>query len=386
MNVFSRISILAGVMALAITGVAVTAQPSYAANHVVGHVYINNNTATSNTVSALNRYANGSLSPVPGSPFAAGGAGTGSIIGSQGAIQIAGRFLLAVDAGSNQISVLRIRPDGGLSPVKGSPFSSNGDSPVSIAVAGRLVFVANSGGTVANYSGFELSSTGRLTRLPHTTYSLPAGTVVGDVLLSGNGRHLAGTRVDTTTLPSLVDSFKVGRLGQITPAPGSPYAAQSVGPFGSEFRPTNPDQLFVSNAHAGAGNGTVSAYRVFGNGSLHSIGPSPYPDFQTAPCWVEISRDGKYLFAVNTGNSSISRFYVSREGTLSLLGSTPLNSPTGLRPFDARLTPDGRYLYVVDAGIGAVSSFAVDKGSLTELSGSPLQLSQGVTPFGIVTN
>jgi len=47
---------------------------------------------------------------VPGSPFAAGGAGTGTGIGSQGALQISsdGRYLLAVDAGSNEISVLRI--------------------------------------------------------------------------------------------------------------------------------------------------------------------------------------------------------------------------------------------------------------------------------------
>jgi hypothetical protein len=41
---------------------------------------------------------------------------------------------------------------------------------------------------------------------------------------------------------------------------GAQAAAQSLGPFGSEFRPTNPDQLFVSNAHnAGAGTGPVSA-------------------------------------------------------------------------------------------------------------------------------
>lgn len=76
-------------------------------------------------------------------------------------------------------------------------------------------------------------------------------------------------------------------------APGSPFPAQSLGPIGSEFRPTNPSQLYVSNAHAGAGNGTVSAFHVSRNGVLSSIGDSPVPNGQTAPCWVEISHDGR---------------------------------------------------------------------------------------------
>jgi hypothetical protein len=53
-----------------------------------------------------------------GSPFAAGGAGTGTGIGSQGPLQVSsdGKYLLAVDAGSNEISVLRINSDGELRP------------------------------------------------------------------------------------------------------------------------------------------------------------------------------------------------------------------------------------------------------------------------------
>src|SRR3989442_1118388 len=82
-------------------------------------------------------------------------------------------------------------------------------------------------------------------------------------------------------------------------APGPPFAAQGPGPFGSEFRPPTPSQLFVSNAHGGANNGTVSAFSVAADGGLTSIGQSPFADLQTAPCWVEISHDGQFLFAVN---------------------------------------------------------------------------------------
>ena len=101
----SFLATLVGVFLLG-TGLA-SARPGHS-SPVVGHVYVNDNTATANTIAAFNRHADGTLTPVPGSPFAAGGSGTGAGIGSQGALQETanGRYLLAVDAGSNQISVL----------------------------------------------------------------------------------------------------------------------------------------------------------------------------------------------------------------------------------------------------------------------------------------
>src|SRR5277367_4271974 len=106
---------LAAAAAVAIPASA-SASTSGSASPIVGHVYVNDNTAGTNTIGAFNRHADGSLTPEAGSPFAAGGAGSGSGLASQGAIQITpnGRHLLAVDPGSNQISVLRIRDDGSL--------------------------------------------------------------------------------------------------------------------------------------------------------------------------------------------------------------------------------------------------------------------------------
>jgi len=128
----------------------------------------------------------------------------------------------------------------------------------------------------------------------------------------------------------------------------------------------------------------VSAFRVSARGVLRSIGSSPYPDRQTAPCWVEISHDGRYLFTVNTAVPSISRYAIDGHGRLHLIGSTPFNDPTGLGPFDARLAPNGRTLWVVGSGADVVSGFAVDGGDLTELPSSPTTLPAGAAPFGIV--
>ena len=128
------------------------------ASPVVGYTYVNDNTAAANTIAGFDRHADGSLTPIPGSPFAAGGAGLGAGLASQGAIQVTsdGRYLLAVDAGSNQISVLRVTADG-VPVLVGQPVSSGGIKPVSVAVSPTgLVYVANSGAGGSGYSGFRL--------------------------------------------------------------------------------------------------------------------------------------------------------------------------------------------------------------------------------------
>ena len=57
---------------------------------------------------------------------------------------------------------------------------------------------------------------------------------------------------------------------------------------------------------AWASSGTVSAFTDGADGTLSPIGASPFPDYQTAPCWLEISHDGQYVFAVNTPSMSVS--------------------------------------------------------------------------------
>jgi 6-phosphogluconolactonase (cycloisomerase 2 family) len=363
-------------------------------HHPVGFVYVNLNTPTpQNTVAAFARAADGTLTPLAGSPFAVGGQGLAAGLGSQGAVQLSedGRFLFAVDAGSNQISVLRVQSDGSLLPVPGSPFSSNGAQPVSLAVEDHTVFVANTGtaatqpgdcnistGGGSNYTGFQLDGRGQLTPLANATYCVPPGSGLGDVLLSPNGRHLLGARVN----PSLIDSFDVDEAGELTVSPGSPFAAQAAGPFGSSFRPTNPAQVFVSNAHAGPNAGSVSAYTVARNATLTPVAGSPFPDQQTAPCWLAISADGRYLFAVNTASQTISSYAIAADGTLTLLGAAQSHVAGTIT--DVALTHSGRLLYVLQGGATAVTGFSVQEGTLTELAGAPFALpATALHPSGI---
>jgi 6-phosphogluconolactonase len=391
----TRIALLLGLMVAATVvagGGAAAAPGSPPGSRVVGQIYVNDNTAPVNTVAGFDRHADGTLTALPGSPFVVGGSGTGHADASQGSLQASadGRYLLAVDAGSNQISVLRIKHDGSLQPVDKSPVSSGGVNPVSIAVHRNLVYVANAGPGAGlgdtNYTGFRLDGGGHLRPIPSSTYVLPSDSQPGQVLFNGDGTRAVGTRIAT----SLIDSFTVGHDGRLTPAAGSPYDAQTFSPaqgygqFGSEFSPASPDELFVSDAHTAAGGaafpGLVSSFIDAPDGTLSPVG-APVANDGGAACWIEISHDGRFLFVVNTASASVSSYSIGAGGSLSFLQSTAPGE-LGRGAEDARLSPDGSTLWVVQAGADSVTGFTVDGGTLTPLTAAAGPV--GATPSGIV--
>jgi len=392
-----RVSRFAVPLVLTVTAAAVVAGGAAAApgaSRVVGHVYVNDNTSPVNTVAGFDRHADGSLTAMPGSPFAVGGSGTGHPDASQGSLEQSadGRFLLAVDAGSNQVSVLRIQPDGSLRPAQGSPVASGGVDPVSIGVHRNLVYVANAGpGSESgdtNYTGFRLDAGGHLRSIPDSTYVLPNDSKPGQVLFNGDGTKVAGTRIAT----SEIDSFTVGDDGRLVPASGSPFDAQAFSPaqgwgqLGSEFSPTHPDQLFVSDAHTAAGGaafpGLVSSFIDAPDGTLTPVG-APVANDGGAACWIEISHDGEFLFVVNTASASISSYSIGAGGALTFLQSTGPGE-IGAGAEDARLSPDGSTLWVVESGGDSVAGFTVDGGTLTPLTDAAG--AAGAHPSGIVVN
>src|SRR5271165_2668218 len=350
MRLLSRMSVPVALLGTAFAGPALASAHSGAGFHPRReHVYVDDNPAGANTIAAFVRNADGSLTALPGSPFQAGGSGLGAGLGSQGAVQVAdhGRYPLGVDAGSNQISVLQIGSDGSLSPVTGNPFASGGVEPNSIAVSGHLVYVENTGGSAPNYTGFRLGRHGQLTPIPNSTVAVAAGSSagLGDVVFNNDGTRLVGVEVSA----SKIDSFSVNWNGTLTAAPGSPYPGQGLGPFGSQFSPINPNQLFATNAHNGAGLGTVSAFNDSRNGTLSAIGASPFADGQTAPCWLVVSHDGHYLYALNTGSATVSSYSIARTGSLTLIGSSPVSGIVGVTGTDVALSSDDDTLYLNEA-------------------------------------
>ena len=348
---------------------------------VVGHAYVNDNTAVSNTVAGFDRHADGSLTPIPGSPFPAGGAGSGAGPALTGRAS-SSRATGATCSRSTPPATRSRCCDSASAACRSRsalPCPRVAANPLSIAVSGNLVYVANAGASAPNVTGFILAPDGRLYPLPGSTVALPAGSGPDDVLFDPHGP--AGSS-STSTTPRRSRAFTFAATACLVAAPGSPIAAQGAGPFGAEFRPTNPSQLFVSNAHNGGAateRSRPSSWR--GSGQLAPIGASPFADLQTAPCWVEISHDGQFLFTVNTGSGEISSYSINPDGSLVLLGSTPFGS-AGAGAVDARLSPDGRTLLVDGSKANVIASFAVNGGSLTELPSSPTPLPAGAVRRG----
>src|SRR5690242_15214079 len=146
-------------------------------------VYTNDDITGPNTVSGFSVASNGTLTPVPGSPFATGGTGTGVCCLNRPTIGNVGNFLFTSNTGSNNVSVFSINAGtGALSLVAGSPFATGGSGdPFGIALSptpdGMFLMAANSGSN--NLTVFSIAGSGALTPIagsPFPTLSIPFGT------------------------------------------------------------------------------------------------------------------------------------------------------------------------------------------------------------------
>src|SRR5215470_2838845 len=130
-------------------------------------VYVQTNDAAGNEVIVFSQTGNGALAPL--GRYSTGGRGTGSPhLASAGSVVLSddGRWLLVVNAGSDELSLFAVEPDGlRLADRTGS----GGSKPTSVAIRGALVYVLNNG--APSISGFHLVE-GKLTALAGSTRPL----------------------------------------------------------------------------------------------------------------------------------------------------------------------------------------------------------------------
>jgi 6-phosphogluconolactonase len=328
-----------------------------------GAVYLMTNAAGPNEVLVFQRGSDGSLTA--DDPVATGGQGTGMGLGNQGALALTddGRWLIVVNPGSDDISVLRVTRHG-LELVDRE--SSGGSTPISVTVHRNLVYVLNAGDP-NNISGLRLGRDGELHPLPGSTRPL-SGDAVGPAQIgfSPNGRVLVVTEKGT----NLITTYAVGYSGR----PSDPTSTMAAGqtPFGFAF--SRRGLLIVSEAFGGAADAsTVSSYRVGWRGSV-SVIDGAVPTTETAACWIVVSKTGRYAYSTNGGSGSVSGLRISRRGDLELLDADGVTGDTGPGsiPLDAAFSADGQYLYVLSSGISEVSVFRQNRdGSLTALPSAP---------------
>jgi DNA-binding beta-propeller fold protein YncE len=172
----------------------------------------------------------------------------------------------------------------------------------------------------------------------------------------------------TETGTSLIDAYTINPNG----TPSQPLFQTSVGssPFALAFTPQN--NLLVTEVRESLGTppaalqGATTSYQLSGGGILTPISGS-VADFQTAPCWIVVTPDGKFAYVVNTASGVISGYQVGSNGVLSLLGNG-VTAETQPGPLDVAFL-DGD-LFDVTSG-GSIIGFQVQAdGALTSLDPS----------------
>jgi 6-phosphogluconolactonase len=324
-----------------------------------GAVYAMTNSAGGNSILVFDRAANGALTSAGSA--ATGGAGKGSGLGSQGSLVLTNdqRWLLAVNAGSNDMTVFSVTPDG-LQWRSKTP--SGGATPISIAIHGRLIYVLNAG--TPNVSGFHLSSDGTLTPVPGSTQLLNGAAGPAEVAYSADGEFLIVTDKPTNKIFTLrVDDDGVA---------ASPVAHASNGatPFG--FAVDRRDRLVVTEAHGGPnGTSALSSYDVDEEGSLRLITGSA-PTHQGAACWVVITENDKFAYASDTATGVVTGFSLSRDGTLATLDPQGVSARTGpgSTPTDLALSESSRFLFSLNSGSGMIAGWQIGSDGALAFTGA----------------
>ncbi|HEY1917537.1 MAG TPA: beta-propeller fold lactonase family protein [Streptosporangiaceae bacterium] len=322
-------------------------------------VFVQTDNLSGNQVVAYDRAADGTLTWAGTyNTKGLGGQLTGSVVdhvASQGSLVYdqAHNLLYAVNAGSNTVSVFAASGDQlHLTQVIGS----GGTFPVSIAVHGDLVYVANAlnGGSV---QGYRVSS-GRLQVISGSNRPLNLSTTAtpqftntpGQVAFTPNGLHLI---VTTKANGDNIDVFGVGVNGYLSAQPVVNNEPNEV-PFGIAFDPAG--HLVIAES---ATNSAVATFAVHPDGQVTQL--DQVLTGQAATCWV--AEDFNHAFADNAGSASVSSLTVSKTDQLTLNGNTSTDPGT----VDAAVAPHGRFLYVQTGGNGIVDEFSVDGGHLSEI-------------------
>lgn len=240
-------------------------------------VYVQTNDAAENEVVALSRAEDGALAPL--GRYSTGGRGTGEPhLASAGSVVLShdGQWLLVVNAGSDELSLFAVQPDGLL---LADRVGSGGTKPTSVTIRDTLVYVLNNGTPY----GFDFASDGSL--------------VVSEAFGGAKGAAAAS-------------SYAVSGAGELKVISGS------VGDTRSEVCwvvVTNDDRFaYVTNF----GDGTVSSYEIAADRSLKLRDPVAGSTGRDEKGLRDeaISADGRYLYAIDADAQKLFAWAVGQDG------------------------------------------------------------------------
>jgi 6-phosphogluconolactonase (cycloisomerase 2 family) len=254
----------------------------------------------------------GSLSLVPGSPFATGGIGAG--LGISLDCVPNGNFLIAANGGSNNITVFSITTNGALIPVAGSPFAAGGSGPDGVKVAPNGQFLSVALESSDEIGMFSIAANGALTPVPGSPFASPATGNVAGVEINCASTFLYAPQANSGSTD--VDVFSIGANGALTLVQTSNNPGVGDNSNAGVLSP-NDQFLFVSNQFSNS----VTVFNVAANGTLSLLAGSPFGGANAVPCGIATNAAGTFLFTANVSSSTVTSFSIAGNGALTLVGN-----------------------------------------------------------------
>ncbi len=234
------------------------------------HLYVVNG----NSISGYEIAANGSLTALPGSPFATNPTVEGLRVPS---VSADGRFLLVPGNSTTNVAAMRINQDGSLgAPGASAPTGGIGVVNTALAPNANRIYVNNWFSN--SIAAFNFDATGALTPVAGTPFSTGAGTQPMPLRPSLSGTRLYAGFMATDQIAAMV-------IG-----PGGALASGPVVPAGTDpqfLAQTSEGLHLYGTIDAAAGN--VPAFDVAGDGTLSLIPGSPFTSGAGSPSFQSIA-------------------------------------------------------------------------------------------------
>jgi len=275
-------------------------------------------------------------------------------------------FAYVSNQSDNTISAYKIALDGTLTVLPGSPYAA-GQGPAGAAVepTGKFLYVANI--LSDNVSGYSIASDGTLTPIPGSPFPAASGAVSVAVDPTGKFLYVPSCGSDCSgSGPGSIVAFTItAGTGVLVPVPGSPFAA-GMAPYEMAFG--TPDGSPSGGTFAYAANhnsNNISAFSIQPSGALSAVPGSPFAAGNGSYA-LSVDAGHSRLFVVNTYSNDLSIYVMHLDGSLFQIPNS--TTPTG--GFTSSVAYDGnQHVYV--AGISGVYGFTENNFPLAPIAGSP---------------
>ncbi len=280
----------------------------------------------------------GSLTPVPGSPFAAvpplagGPSGLNSIAFAPDGGRMVSSYLF-----SGGVQGLAVSSAGAVTPA-GAPLGSASQTGLAVTPDGRFAYVSTRefGSPAEGIRAYAIAADGALAAIPMASGSHE----FSDIAITPDGRFAYAS--DYTA--NQVLRFAINADGTLT-------AQGSTGLSAAPQLVVSPNGKLLLVAVEGSG---VASYAIAGDGSLSANGP-PALTGDTSMKYFAVAADSGHIYMPDGNVDAVVTASIAADGKLSVIGSTPIEDPEAVVA-----SPNGRFLYAYHRGsVAGISSAAI---------------------------